>query len=227
VTVPAARVHSVDASLSPEVAALVEPVAVALHGLDRGNLERGQRVLIQGCGAIGLVAVVAARALHAGEVWISARYEHQAKLARELGADRVLREDESTREALFRLGSEHDIDLVLETVGGRADTLSAACAAIRPGGTVSVLGVFLASVEIDPTLLLVREGTLTWSNCYGQHPGPVADFERAATLVAEERERLERLVTHSVPLDEIGRAFQLASDKTTGSIKVSVTQLSV
>ena len=61
VAVPARRVFPVAGDLAPEIAALAEPVAVALHGLGRGGFEEGQRVLVLGGGAIGLVTLLCAR----------------------------------------------------------------------------------------------------------------------------------------------------------------------
>jgi threonine dehydrogenase-like Zn-dependent dehydrogenase len=170
---------------------------------------------------VGLLTLVAARALGAGEVWISARHAHQAALARRLGADRVLDEREAAPAALAGLGARHDIDVVVETVGGRADTLRAACHAIRPGGTVSVVGVFFADPGIEPMPLFFKEGTLAWSNCYQRAAGH-GDFERAVRILDAEREPLAQLVTHTVPLDQADRAFSLAADKASGAIKVSI-----
>ena len=83
--------------------------------------------------------MLAASWLGAKEVWATARHEHQAELARTLGASRVLSESEADPKALAQLGLRHDIDLAIETVGGSANTLEAACAAVRPAGHVSVL----------------------------------------------------------------------------------------
>ncbi|MGH0038202.1 MAG: zinc-dependent alcohol dehydrogenase [Myxococcota bacterium] len=222
IVVPSRRLFDLPHDLDPAIGALTEPVAVSIHGLRRGRFEKGQRVLVLGSGAVGLVTVLAARQLGAGEVWASARYPMQGERARSLGADRVLTEPEADPASLARLGLEHDIDLVVETVGGRADTLRAACAAIRPGGTVSVLGLFFDTVEVDPFSLLLKEGTLAWSNCYDrQGAGPV-DFERAAQLVGDERERLSELLTHRVALEDVDEAYRLAADKRSGAVKVSV-----
>ncbi len=221
VVVDAHRLYRLPADLDPAIGALTEPVAVSVHGLVRGGFESGQRVLVLGSGAVGLTTILAARALGAAEVWASARYDVQAESAKAIGADRVLTEEEASPESLAGIASTADIDLAVETVGGRADTLRAAGAAIRPGGRVSVLGLFLGRVEIDPFPLFLKEGTLTWSNCYDR-AGPEADFEVAARLVSDERERLERLLTHRVPLERINDAFALASDKRSGAIKVSV-----
>ena len=147
--VAARRAFPVPADLDPRVAALAEPTAVAVRGLRRGGFAPGQRVLVLGAGSVGLLAALAARALGAGEVWVSARHAAQAALAKEVGATRVLGEAEASPGELARAGRAAPFDLVLETVGGSADTLNAAAAAVRRGGSVAVLGMFLAPVRLD------------------------------------------------------------------------------
>jgi threonine dehydrogenase-like Zn-dependent dehydrogenase len=221
VTVQAHRAFPVPADLDPRIAALAEPMAVVVHGLRRGRLARGERVLVLGAGSIGLVATLAARELGAGEVFVTARHPHQAELAASLGATRVLREDEADESGIQALAREVPIDLVVETVGGSADTLKLATHAIRPGGRVCVLGLFFAPVPVEPMLLLLKEASLIWSNCYARSPGET-DFATATRLVASRREALAPLLTHGVALGEASRAFALASDKKSGAVKVSV-----
>jgi threonine dehydrogenase-like Zn-dependent dehydrogenase len=187
-------------------------MAVAVHGLRRALLEPGQQVLVLGAGSIGLLSVAAARALGAGEVWLSARHPHQAALGEELGASRVLREDEIPPECA---------DLVVETVGAGADTLIQAGHAVRRGGRISVVGVFMGRIEIDALPLFLKENTLAWSNCY-LHPHVGADFETAIELISSRRDALAGVTRHRVPLAEIDRAFQIASDKKAGAVKVTV-----
>lgn len=219
--VPERRIFRVPRDLEPAIAALAEPTAVVVHGLRRGGFEPGSRVLVVGAGTIGLLTVVAARAMGASETLITARHPHQAELARALGASRVLREEEANPFALAELGRAAPIDLAVETVGGTADTLGACSAAIRPGGTISVLGVFTQPVPVEPFSLLMKEGTLAWSNCYA-HGEPRADFDDAIELLDAHRETLARLITHRVPLDAIEDAYRLAADKKAGAVKVSV-----
>jgi L-iditol 2-dehydrogenase len=218
---PAHRLFGVPDDLEPRIAALSEPMAVAVHGLRLGRLRAGQRVLVLGAGTVGLLTAKAAVALGAGDVWLTARHPHQAELGAHLGATRVLSEGESSRENLFRLGCEAPIDLVVETVGGTADTLRPAASAVRPGGTIAVLGIFLGDVALDTLPLLIKENTLTWSNCYARAPEG-ADFETAVNLVAEHRDELTEIATHEVPLEAIARAFALAGDKKAGAVKVTV-----
>lgn len=219
---PAKSAFPVCEEASAAVAALAEPLAVGVHGLRRGGLLPGQRVLVLGSGAVGLTTLIAARAAGAGEVWISARHERQAQLAQHFGAHRVLREEEALPDAVAQLGLENEFDLVVESVGGHADTLRSACAAVRPSGSISVLGVFMDAIGLDPMPLLLKEVNLHWSNCYHHPSDSEPDFAEATRIIAAEHERLASLTTHQYPLDEIGHAFATAADKKAGAIKVSV-----
>lgn len=221
VCVAAGRVFRAPAEIDARVAALAEPAAVCLHGYDKGRFAPGMRVLVLGAGSVGLMSLVAGRHLGAGELWISARHQHQAELCRKLGADRVLAESEATPEALAGLANAERPDLVIETVGGQANTLHAAVEALAPGGTVSVLGLFMGVPEVNTYTLFRKEATLVFSNCY-YHRQDDADFERAVKLLDACREPLAHLTTHSVPLTEIDRAYALAADKRAGVVKVSV-----
>jgi threonine dehydrogenase-like Zn-dependent dehydrogenase len=221
VTIPAKRLFPIDARVPVPVAAMAEPMAVIVHGLERARFEAGQRVLVLGAGNLGLLTVVAARALGADDVWITARYDHQAALAEQLGAGRVLREADATPEALDLLGREHAIDCAVETVGGTADTLAQAIAGLRPGGTVSVVGLFAGDVSLPALPLFQKEITLAWSNCY-DHPHEGADFAQAVHILEANAGALASLATHQVPLEDAQRAFALAADKRAGTVKVTL-----
>jgi threonine dehydrogenase-like Zn-dependent dehydrogenase len=106
-------------------------------------------------------------------------------------------------------------------VGGGADTLRAAGAAVRPGGVVSVVGVFLAAPPLDPMTLMFKEATLAWSYCYGRATGR-ADFAEAVALLDAERDVVAPLVTHRLPLDRVAEAYATAGDRRAGAIKVSL-----
>jgi threonine dehydrogenase-like Zn-dependent dehydrogenase len=206
--------------LSPAVAAMSEPVAVAVHGMRRAGLERGDRVLVQGAGTVGLVTTLVAVSMGA-EVWQTARYEHQAERARTMGATRTLTENEADGKALGRLAQRVDFDIVVETVGGRAETLHDACYAIRPGGTILVLGMFLGSPRVAPWPMLAKEGTIVWSNCYARGGG-AGDFADAVTIVEAEHDRLALLTTHQFPIARAAEAFATAADRRSGAVKITI-----
>lgn len=218
VVVPAHRLYRVPDGVPPALASLAEPLAVAVHGLRLCGADRAtppDRLLILGAGSIGLAVVAVARAWGFGDVAVTARYPHQAELAKRLGAHRVI--DESSAEDL----AGYDADLVVETVGGLADTMTAAGAALAPGGTVCVLGVFMGPLTLDPLMLLGKEARLQWSNCYARRPGE-EDFAEAVRILAFRGAACAELLTHEVRLGEIERAFELAGDKGSGAVKVTV-----
>src|SRR5881628_453697 len=117
---------------------------------------------------------------------------------------------------------EAPIDLVIETVGGEADTLDTAVAAARPGGTICLLGAFTRSPAFPALFVLAKELRVIGSFVYGR-AGARADFDVVLDLLRRQGAELaRRLVTHRFPLESIGEAFRTAGDKTTGSIKVTI-----
>lgn len=218
VRIPAGMVYPLPDDVPFELGALVEPVAVAVHGLRLVRLEGGERVLVIGGGTIGLVSAAVALAMGASEVTLAARHRHQRAAAEALGA-RAL--DAGDAGAVNAAAVAAPPDVVVETVGGRADTLNQAVQVVRPGGRISVLGLFTGPVSVNATLLLLKEVLAVGSITYGR-PGLHADFDVAVGIVRRMRDRLGRLVTHRVPLDAIGEGFATAADKSTGSIKVTV-----
>lgn len=212
----------VPAGVDFATAALSEPLAVSVHGVRVAGLEIGQRVLVLGAGTIGLTAVIAARAGGAGEILVTARRPQQRAAALALGADRVLDPDDAA--ALAAAVAESPIDLVVETVGGDADTLGTAIGACRAGGTVCILGAFTRDPTISAVSVLAKEITLQGSMVYNR-AGSRADFEIVQDILRRDGARIgAALVTHRFPLDRIVDAFTTANDKTTGSIKVTITE---
>jgi 2-desacetyl-2-hydroxyethyl bacteriochlorophyllide A dehydrogenase len=217
---PARHCFRVPAGIDFPTAALCEPLGVAVHGVRLAGLEIGQRVLVLGAGTIGLMAVVAARAGGAGEVLVTARRPQQRTAALALGADRVVAEDEVA--ALLDDAREAPIDLVIETVGGNADTLHTAVAACRPGGSVCVLGVYTGSPTFPAVRVLMKEIRILGSFVYGR-AGAQADFDIALDILRRRAPTLgSTVITHRVPLANIDAGFRTAADKTSGAIKVTV-----
>ena len=218
VKMPARHCFPVPAGVDFATAALAEPLGVAVHAVRLAGLAIGERVL--GAGTIGLMAVVAARAGGAGEVLVVARRPQQRAAALALGADRVVGDGEAG--GVLGDALEAPIDLVIETVGGEADTLDTAVAAARPGGTICLLGAFTRSPALPALFVLAKELRVIGSFVYGR-AGARADFDVVLDLLRRQGAELaRRLVTHRFPLESIGEAFRTAGDKTTGSIKVTI-----
>src|SRR6266542_2802201 len=120
VSVPAYTLYPLPGGLDFELGALVEPLAVAVHGLHLANLTVGERALVLGSGTIGLFSIIAAKAAGAGDVIATFRHDHQGEAALAAGASRVIRDDE------FAGLENEDIDVVIETIGGSGPTLAQA-----------------------------------------------------------------------------------------------------
>jgi len=198
----------------PAVAALTEPLAVALRGVSLGGIDPDSRVLVLGAGTIGLAAALLARD-RAAEVAITARHPHQAAAAEAIGAT-VLAESEGVAWA-----KDRGADVVVESVGGAASTLDDAVKATRKGGTIVLLGSFTEPRPVDLSKLMMKELRLQGSFCYGStQRGP--EYAAAAQLTGRHEEELSALTTHQFDLEHVVDAFETADDKSTGAIKVTV-----
>lgn len=217
VCVPESLLHPLPAGLSRKAAGLAEPMAVCVRGARIGQIGIGDRVAIIGAGTIGLLSIVTARQAGASEVLITARHPHQQELARALGADRVYADSKAL---LAEVGDQH-VDVVVETVGGEAETLTEAVRVARTGGRISLLGVFTRNPALPGMPFFSKELTLAASNCYSRQDDQ-GDFALGAQLAATHAALIEPLVTHTFSLDQVGKAFATADDKSNRTIKVQI-----
>jgi len=212
---PEAASFSLPENVPPEEGSFVEPLAVGIHALNEAQVEPGDRLLILGAGTVGLCTALVARHLGIQEVYITAKHSFQADIAKLYGAvplkpDEVLTQLRGTA-----------IDSVVETVGGRADTLVTGLRAVRPRGNIVVVGVFTENIVFPVNELLLKEIQLVGAVCYARK-GDHAEFKTAALLLAQVRDEIQCIKTHSFALSEIAKAFEIAADKSTGAIKVQI-----
>jgi len=218
ISAPAVNVHPLPERVSVGLGSLAEPVAVCVRALNRAEAPLGSRVLVLGSGTIGLISVLLARD-SAVEVAATARYPHQAELARAFGASRVFAP--GSRE-LLDWAAANPVDLVIETVGGAADTLAEAINAVRGGGTVLPLGVFTQDVLVPARKLVNQEVRVIGSVVYG-HAGGRSEFAAAVQLLPRHAAMLALLQSSTYPLEEANAAFEHALDKGRQGIKISVS----
>ena len=211
--------------LSWEEAALVEPLAVSVHGVRRGQMQGGEVVAVLGSGNIGLTSVAAARALGAGKVIATARYEQQSAMAKRLGADEVYPDrGPEFWDAIHEATGGRGADLTIETVGGhQSDTAVQAVEVTRMQGRIVIVGGFRRPFEFDFLTPMLKEQSIVFSSCYSVMDGR-HDYELAIDMMASGRVPLEQMVTHIYDLDDIQKAFSTAYDKTSGSVKVQIHQ---
>jgi threonine dehydrogenase-like Zn-dependent dehydrogenase len=196
-------------------ASLTEPLAVTVRGVGLARVQPDSNVLVLGAGAIGLCAALVARD-RAARVAITARYPHQRAAAESLGVT-VLAED-----AAGEWTKEHRPEIVIESVGGRADTVADAIRVVGRGGRIVVLGTFSQPMPVNLQRMMMKEVSIIGSFCYGSGDRE-PEFTTAARLTGRWRDELATLATHQFPLDDVATAFATADDKTTAAIKVTLT----
>ena len=206
-------------------AGLVEPVAVAVHGLRFGDMQAGDVIAVVGSSTIGLASILVARAFGASKVIASARYPHQKDAAVKMGADIVVSDEPGELEEACRESTDaRGADTVVETIGGHnGKTLNQAIDCARNVGKVIVLGGFRQPVNFDFLAPMLREVRLLLPVCYSNKNGR-HDFESAIDLLTGGDSPYRSIVTHRFELDDIQKGFDIADDKSTGSIKVHITQ---
>ena len=209
--------------MSFEDGTLVEPLAVSHRAVARGSVNARSTVAIIGGGTIGQLCLADAVAVGAKETLITVKYERQAQLAKDLGADHIVNVNETkVSEYVDDITGGLGMDAVIETVGG-GENFDAAMAMVRPCGFVVLVAGYFKPLEVNLSRVVWSEATVTGSSCYG-YSGMETDFEAAIELIDSGEVDAKKLVTHRFPLMEIAEAFETAADKRSGSIKVHVCQ---
>jgi len=203
VAVPQYALVPLPHGLAPRDACLVEPAAVAWHGVRRAAVEPGASVAVVGGGSIGLLVVAGLRSL-GHQVDLEARHAHQQAAGGRLGAGAVTRSDH--------------YDVVIDAAGSPS-ALERCAALARPGARMVLLGVYYDTVPLPGVPLLVKELTCVGAMAYGRN-GETREVEEAAALLASDPAIAATLVTHRFALSEAPEAFRVAGDRAAGAIKV-------
>jgi 2-desacetyl-2-hydroxyethyl bacteriochlorophyllide A dehydrogenase len=210
-------------NLSFEQGALVEPLAVALHGIKRVQPFPGSRVAIFGAGPIGLSVLAGLKAMGVTDIVISDVSPARLRVAEKLGAAVCVdvSKDDMVQALRQRFGDSQipfcppasKADYAFEC-SGAVQAFETAIRSVRFGGTI----VALASgpkVPVDPNDLLFREISIVGSYSY------VDEFTDAIALMASGQVDLQSMVSARYPLKELRSAFDAQADAAT-SVKTMV-----
>jgi len=168
VLVPPATLHDLPDDLSWDTAALIEPLANAVHAWRQVAATSGDRVAVVGAGTIGLVSLLVARSLGIDDVTVVDVVPERLELAEQLGATRC------------RSSLEGEFDVVVDAVG-KAATRRSAVAALRPGGTAVLIGLAEPDAGFDANDVVRTEKRVVGSFAYS--PSEFADAVRLACEV--------------------------------------------
>lgn len=192
--------------LSAGEAAMAEPLAVVLHAAKRAGDLMGKRVLVTGCGPIGVLAVLVARRAGAAEIVATDLSDFTLAMARRCGADRTINMATDAG-ALSDYNADKGTFDVLFECSGAAPALAAGIAAMRPRGVIMQLGMG-GDMSLPMLAITAKELDLRGSFRFHEEFATGVHFMRQGLI------DVKPLITHSLPLDRALEAFTIASDRT-------------
>lgn len=194
-------------------AALAEPLAVALHAVIRAGDMLGKRVLVTGCGPIGILVILAARRAGASEIIATDIAAPVLEIAKTVGADVTLNTAEDPEALAPYSTGKGSLDVLFECSGAQA-ALSAGIGALRPRGQVIQLGL---SGDMSLPMMQVTAKELSIRGSFRFHDA----FPLAVRLMQHALVDVSPLLSHSFPLVDFEEAFATANDRSK-SMKVQL-----
>lgn len=196
----------VDATgLTPGEAALAEPLAVTLHATRRAGELLGKKVLVTGCGPIGVLSILAARRAGASEIVATDLSDFTLALAAKVGADRTINTAKDPEALAAYAPDKGHFDVLYECTGVAA-ALASGIAALRPRGVILQLGL---GGDMTLPMMAITAKELDLRGSFRFH----AEFATGVGLMQKRLIDVKPLITHTVPLAEAEDAFRLASDR--------------
>jgi L-iditol 2-dehydrogenase len=224
---PNVFVFKVPQNITPEIAVLTEPLAVAIASftkaylpttsIDIGSFGIGSNVIIQGLGPIGVLHAFIARIIGASNIIMigtgSSSDLYRAELIEKLKiADNIINEDVSEKRVKEALKFINGADIVIECTGA-SEAIKEGLRMLRSGGTYLLVGMFadVGEVSINPTLHIVGKG----AHIIGINGAPYQDYGRALIILEKYKDKMpfDKVVTHKFNLMNIEDAIKKALSK--------------
>lgn len=200
--------------LSAGEAAMAEPLAVTLHATRRAGEMLGKRVLVTGCGPIGVLSILSARRAGAKEIVATDLSDFTLAMAKAAGADRVINTKDEP-EALAAYSADKGTFDVLYECSGAAAALAGGIAALRPRGVIVQLGL---GGDMSLPMMAVTSKELELRGSFRFHE----EFATGVELMRKGLIDVKPLITHTVPLSDAISAFEIASDRSR-AMKAQIT----
>lgn len=216
VAVPARVVYKLPESISFAEAAMLEAVAVAIHAVSLAEISAQSTALVVGAGTIGVLILQALRAAGCKRVFVSDVDASRLKLAKESGAADILRADADVVEQILQRTGGVGVDVAMEAVG-RDETVNAAIASVRKGGTVVLVG------NISPAATLPLQKVVTRQIRLQGSCASAGEYPQAIALMASGAIRVKPLISAIAPLAEGPQWFERLYTREANLLKVVLT----
>lgn len=202
-------VFTIPDSMSYQQATFIEPLACVLRGLRKTDMKPGDTVLIIGSGIAGLLYIQLAKQMGAGKVIATDISQYRLSMAERLGADIVFDAHEDVPSRVKELNNGYLADAVMLCTGATS-AVRQALDSVDRSGTVLFFAATGPGVEIPFSVndtFWRNDVTLTTS--YAASPD---DYREALELVSRGVINTELMTTHVLPMDDVGRGFQLVAE---------------
>jgi threonine dehydrogenase-like Zn-dependent dehydrogenase len=209
-----------DALTDEQVLMLPDIASTGISGAESGNVRLGDSVAVFAQGPIGLCATLGAKLRGAGLIIAVDPIKERREMARRFGASiGVDPAAEDAVDTIKRLTDGRGADVTIEALG-RQGTFEAALRSVRPGGTMSSLGVYSGKLVAPYEAIYAGLGDqrIVTTLC----PGGKERMRRLMSMVQHDRVDLTPLVTHRFALDQLPEAFDLFSRQADGVMKVAI-----
>jgi threonine dehydrogenase-like Zn-dependent dehydrogenase len=196
-------------------------MSTGFGGAESGKVQIGDTVAIFAQGPIGLCATAGARLSGAATIIAVDGLPERLEVATALGATHVVNfKDVDPVEEIMRITDGRGVDVAIEALGTQA-TFQSCLRILRPGGTLSSLGVYSQdlTIPLDAFVAGLGDHTLRTTLC----PGGKERMRRLMAVISSGRVDLKPLVTHRFKLDEIESAYDLFGHQRDGVLKVAIT----
>lgn len=196
-------------------------MSTGFGGAESGDIRIGDTVAIFAQGPIGLCATAGARLMGATRIIAVETVAERIEVSRTFGADEVVDfRDRDPVEAIMELTDGRGVDVAIEALGLQ-QIFEQALRSLRPGGTLSSLGVYSGklTMPLDAIAAGLGDHTIVTTLC----PGGKERMRRLMEVVASGRVDLEPLVTHHFDLEDIVEAYELFAHQRDGVLKIAIT----
>ena len=203
ITMPLERIYS-GKGLDPKLLALVEPFCISYHGIKRGAVKKGDKVLIIGAGTIGTLALLSAN-LFGGRVYLCDISEEKLAYARKHFPleGTINSSKQSLEEAVKEFTGGDGFDVAVEAVG-LPSTFESCIDAAAFGGNVVLIGVGKKNLDFNFTTIQKKE-----LNLFGSRNALKSDFLELIDLCGERGDlHLEKVITHTYRIEDAPQAFE-------------------
>lgn len=207
IAVPEVNCVRVPDDLSLEEAALLEPLTVAIHGIERINIPAGAEVLVLGAGTIGLLTVLSLRAIGVGQITVVDLNDNKLTLAKQIGADIAVNPTKTTLEDFYKVNKRPEV--VIETAGS-AITQRQAVEFVAKRGKIVYVGTSTRDVVLEPEVFeLILRGELEVTGSWMSYSAPFPGYEWKTGLrfMASGEIDVKPLITGKYKLEDVELPF--------------------